>query len=273
MRSTQQIPTFKDAAQRWHKDHGMASKNAKHKAQWLASFEHDVFPIIGSKRIDTIESGDVLKVLTPVWTEKPETARRLKQRMKLVFDWAKASNYRTGDNPTDSITKVLPRQKKGDSHHAALLYPNVPVFLTTLRSCTASETVRDAFEVLILTATRTNEVLGAKWNEIDHKAAVWTIPGSRMKNSREHRIPLSDRVLELLARARDRAGDSPNVFPGPTDTKPLSNMCFLMTLRRLKYTDITAHGFRSSFRDWAAERTNVPREVCEAALAHVKKDK
>jgi len=274
IRATRQIPTFKEAAERWHTEHGKAFKNAKHAAQWLSSLERDVFPTIGQQRVDTIASGDVLKVLTAVWIEKPETARRLKQRMKLVFDWAKASGFRSTDNPTDGVTKVLPRHKNGDSHHAALPYPKVPTFLTTLRSCNASETVREAFEVLILTATRTNEVLGAQWSEIDHGAAVWTIPGSRMKSGRAHRIPLSDRVLELFARARERSGDSLYVFPGQKiRTKPLSNMSFLMTLRRLKYTDITAHGFRSSFRDWAAERTNVPRDVCETALAHVKKDK
>ena len=253
--------------------HSATFRNAKHKAQWLASLEADVFPVIGDRPVDAIESADILKVLSPIWTTKPETARRLKQRIKVVFDWAKASGFRSGDNPTEGLTKVLPKHRGEQQHHAALPYQSVPAFITVLRTADTSESIRLAFELLILTATRTNEVLRARWAEVDLDAKVWTIPGVRMKSGREHRVPLSARAFKILKRAKEIADGGPYVFPGRTSTKPLSNMAFLMLLRRLKHDAITTHGFRSSFRDWAAEKTNVPRAVCEAALAHTLRDK
>jgi integrase len=266
-------PTFKEAAETVHKAHSATFKNEKHKSQWLASLKADVFPLLGGLRVSTIQSGDVLKVLSPIWTSKPETARRLKQRMKVVFDWAKASGYRTGDNPVDGIKMVLPKVRHSATHHAALPHAQVPAFLERVRECDAGDVTRLAFEFLILTAARTSEVVGARWDEIDEEARTWTIPGVRIKAGREHRVPLSPRCLEILKRAKQIAGESPFVFPGRALNTPLSNMAFLMLLRRLKREDITAHGFRSSFRDWAAEKTRFPRSVCEAALAHVVKDK
>ncbi|MBE3111611.1 MAG: site-specific integrase [Acidobacteria bacterium] len=223
--------------------------------------------------LQSIDSADVLKTLSPIWTTKPETARRLKQRIKVVFDWAKASGLRSGDNPTEGLAKVLPKHRGEPKHHAALPYQAVPTFLGVLRTADTSESIRLAFELLILTAARTSEVLRATWAEVDLDAKVWTIPGARMKAGREHRVPLSARAVEILTRAQACAQDSPYVFPGRTPDKPLSNMAFLMLLRRLKQDGITTHGFRSSFRDWAAERTNVPSAVCEAALAHTLRDK
>jgi integrase len=158
-------------------------------------------------------------------------------------------------------------------HHAALPYEKVPAFLQMLRQADGGEPTKIALEFLVLTAARTNEVIGARWEEIDRDAKTWTIPASRNKSGREHRIPLSSRCLEILDRAAVLADSGPYVFPGRSPKKPLSNMVFLMALRRLKNDDITAHGFRSSFRDWAAERTNFPRAVCEAALAHTIRDK
>jgi integrase len=272
-RATLVVPTFKEAAEKVHEQQAATFKNDKHKAQWLASLKADVFPTLGHLRVSVIQSGDVLKVLSPIWTTKPETARRLKQRMKVVFDWAKASGYRTGDNPVDGITKVLPKVRHAATHHPALAYAQVPAFLQQVRECDAGEVTRLAFEFLILTAARTSEVVGARWEEIDEEARTWTIPGMRIKAGREHRVPLSARCLEILEGAKRLVGGSPFVFPGRTAQAPLSNMAFLMLLRRLKRGDITAHGFRSSFRDWAAERTRFPRSVCEAALAHVVKDK
>lgn len=267
------VPTFKDAATQVHASHSATFKNAKHKTQWLASLEADVFPAIGDRPVNAIESADVLKVLATVWTTKPETARRLKQRMKVVFDWAKASGFCSGDNPTEGLTKVLPKHRGEKQHHAALPYQALPTFITVLRAADTSETIRLAFELLILTATRTNEVLGATWAEVDLDAKVWTIPGARMKSGRELRVPLSARAVEILKSAQESADSGPYVFAGRTAAKPLSNMAFLMLLRRLKHDTITTHGFRSSFRDWAAEKTNVPRAVCEAALAHTLRDK
>jgi len=270
------VPTFKEAAVRVHAEHSQTFKNTKHVADWLSSLERDVFPIIGDRPVNTIESGDVLRVLTPVWTKKPETARRIKQRMKLVFDWAKASEFRTADNPTEGLTRVLPKHRDRADHHAALPYQAVPAFVETLRTTETriQPSIRLAFELLILTATRTRELLHAQWKEFDLPAAVWTIPGARMKSGREHRVPLSARALEIVRELqRSRHASHPFVFPGRKPGKPLSNMALLMVLRRLKRDDITVHGFRSSFRDWAAERTNIPRTVCEAALAHVLKNK
>jgi integrase len=256
--------TFKAAAEAVHKEHSKAFKNAKHAAQWLQSLENDVFSSIGPKPIDQIDTPDVLKVLTPIWTKKPETARRLKQRIRIVLEWAKASGYRTGDNPTDGITNVLPKHRAERAHHAALAYAQVPAFVHELREVDAGVIVKLAFEFLILTAARTSEVIDAK---------LWVVPAARIKAGREHQVPLSSRCLELLDSAKRLGDGGPYVFPGRSLLKPLSNMVFLKTLERMRRDGITAHGFRSAFRDWAAERTNFPRAVCEAALAHVVKDK
>lgn len=266
------VPTFEEAARKVHEQHGASFRNDKHRAQWLATLEAHAFPVFGSRRVDCIASGDVLRVLTPIWTEKRETASRLKQRMKVVFDWAKASGFRTGDNPTEGVSKVLPRQRAEKKHHAALPYQDLPAFLTTLRVADAGEPVRLAFELLVLTAARTGEVLGATWDEVDLEGKTWTVPGERMKTGREHRVPLSRRAVDILKRAKALSDGGAFVFPG-RPKRGLSNMALLMLLRRLNRRDITAHGFRSSFRDWTAERTNAPRAVCEAALAHVIRDK
>ena len=220
--------------------------------------------------VDAIATPDVFKVLAPIWLAKAETARRIKQRMHAVFDWAKASGYRSGDNPVDGVAKALPRQAERANHHAALPYEKLPDFIASLRQSGVAEPTRLAFELLILTATRTSETLLARWSEIDLDEALWTIPAERMKAGRAHRVPLAPRALEILERAKLFAGPSQLVFPGRDPDRPMSNMIFLMVLRRMEL-DITAHGFRSSFRDWAAERTNFSREVCEMALAHATK--
>jgi integrase len=266
------VPTFEEAARQVHEQHGAAFRNDKHRAQWLASLEADAFPVFGNRRLDVVGSAEVLKALSLIWTTKPETARRLKQRIRVVFDWAKASGFRAGDNPTDGLAKVLPKQPTEKKHHPALPYQAVSKFLTTLRTSNARESVRLAFEFLILTATRTSEVLRATWDEIDLEGKTWTIPAARMKTGREHRVPLARRAVEILKQAKALSDGGPYLFPGRAKV-PLSNMAFLMLLRRLKRDDITAHGFRSSFRDWSAERTNEPRAVCEAALAHTVRDK
>ncbi|MGH9387302.1 MAG: tyrosine-type recombinase/integrase, partial [Vicinamibacterales bacterium] len=272
-RERRAVPTFKEAAKKVHAAHAPTFKNAKHSAQWLASLTADVFPVFGDHPVTSIDTGDVLKALSPIWTKKPETARRLRQRIRVVFDWAKASGFRSGDNPVDGLARVLPKHKRELTHHAALPFAQVPSFLKKLRTADAGDSTKLAFEFLILTAARTSEVLGARWEEIDRKSKTWTIPASRIKAGREHRVPLSPRCLELLKRTASIADGGGFVFPGRTPDTPLSNMVFLMLLRRVGQDEITAHGFRSAFRDWAAERTNFPRSVCEAALAHVVKDK
>ena len=266
------VLSFKEAAEAVHASHSKGWKNPKHRDQWINTLTEYALPELGSKRVNAIDTSDVLRVLTPIWLEKPETARRVRQRIRTVLDWAKAAGHRAGDNPVDAVGKGLPKQTDQPEHHAALPYAAVPAFVESLRASTAGESAKLAFEFLILTATRTGEVIGARWSEIDTKTKTWTIPKERMKAKREHRVPLSGRCLEILEAAADLGGN-PCVFPGRDVDIALSNMVFLMHLRRMEHADITPHGFRSAFRDWTAEQTSFPREVCEAALAHANKDR
>lgn len=266
------IPTFESAARQVHEQQSAAFRNPQHAAQWLATLNAYAFPVFGSVQVDRIESADVLKALSPIWLSKPETARRVRQRIKAVFDWTIAAGFRTNNNPVAGVTQVLPKHRDTKEHHAALPYKVLPEFLIELKAGDAGIAVKLAFEFMILTAARTSEALLARWSEIDMKAKTWTIPADRMKAHREHRVPLAARSLAVLREAAQvREGEF--VFPGRTSKKPLSNTVFLMTLRRMNRGDLTGHGFRSSFRDWAAEATNFSREVCEAALAHTLKDK
>ena len=264
------VPTFAEAARSAHTEHVAAWRNTKHAAQWISTLRRYAFPGIGARRVDQIETPDVLKVLSPIWLSKPETARRVKQRIGTVLDWAKAAGFRTGENPVNGVAKGLPKQPDRKKHHATLPYGEVRSFVLGLRASDSSEPTKLAFEFLILTAARTKEVIQARWSEV--KDGVWTLPPERMKAKREHRVPLSPRCLAILRRAKELSDGSPYVFCGHSAGRPLSNMVFLMALRRMG-VDVTAHGFRSAFRDWAAERTNFTREVCEAALAHTIRDK
>lgn len=266
------VPTFEEAARTVHEEHKGGWRNEKHRAQWINTLQQHVFPTLGSYQVNAIDTPDILKVLLPIWRTKPETARRIRQRIKTVFDWAKASGFRAGDNPVDGVAKGLPKQTERRGHHAALPFDHVSAFIRDLRGVGVGEATKLALEFVILTAARTNEVLGATWDEFDLDQKVWTIPASRMKSKREHRVPLVDRPLEILQRLKVLAGNERLVCPGRQYGKPLSNMAFLMTLRRMK-SKITVHGFRSAFRDWASERTNFPSEVCEMALAHAIRDK
>jgi integrase len=266
------VPTFKEAATQVHASHSAAFKNEKHRKQWLASLV-GMFSSFGAKRVDAISSADILAALGPRWLVRPETSRRVLQRVRVIFEWGKAQGYCSGDNPTQGLTKVLPRHHAAAKHHAALPFQQVPTFVHALREANASETVRLAFELTILCATRTAETLNATWQEIDLDARLWIIPGERMKARVAHRVPLSNRGVEILKRAQALSDGGPFVFPGGRAKRPLSNMAFLMALRRMGHDDVTGHGFRSSFRDWAADTTNVPRAVCEAALAHTLRDK
>ena len=266
------VPTFEAAATQVHAAHAQTFRNEKHRKQWLSSLS-PMFAAFGAKRVDAITSADILSALSPLWLDRPETSRRVLQRLRVIFDWCKAQGYCSGDTPTQGLTKVLPKHRTAKAHHAALPYPEVPAFLRALRESDASEFVRLGFELTILCATRTSETLRATWSEVDLPSRTWTIPGVRMKGGVDHRIPLSPRSVEILTQAQALANGSQYVFPGRSGTKPLSGMAFLMVLRRMERGDVTTHGFRLSFRDWAAERTNVPRAVCEAALAHSLRDK
>lgn len=267
-----QIPTFAEAAGAVHTQRSATWKNPKHASQWINTLREYVFPALGDSRVDQIDTPDVLNALAPIWLAKPETARRVRQRIRVVLDWAKASGFRSGENPVDGVSKGLPPQPDRRDHHAAMHYADVAAFIQALRSAATGEITRLGFEFLILTAARTAEVIGAKWSEIDFESKAWEIPGARMKAGRLHRVPLAPRCIEILARAKELAGGQEFIFPGRSAGKPLSNMALLMTLRRMG-REFTVHGFRSSFRDWASERTNFPRDVCEMALAHAVKDK
>lgn len=271
-RAQRQIPTFAEAADRVHQAHMPSWSNGKHTNQWINTIEAYAIPIIGDRRIDLIDTSDVLKVLSPIWLTKEETARRVKQRIKTVLDWAKAAGYRSGENPVDGVVKGLPKQKRKKNHHAALPYKNTPDFIDRIGASDNSLSAKLAFQFLILTATRTDEVLGLTWDEID--GDVWTLPANRTKPKREIQIPLGPRCLELLAQARVLSGGKNYVFPGSIEGKPLSNMVFLMALRRMELGyRVTGHGFRSTFTDWAHETTNFPRVVVEKALNHAIQDK
>jgi len=269
-RARETIPTFREAAVQVHEEVKPSWKNARHAAQWLASLEHHAFPALGAVRVDRIDGPMVRDVLADIWLRIPETAQRVRQRIGTVLDWAQAKGYRSTETPTRSISRGLPKQPKVKEHFAAMLYSDVPGFLTSLQGADkAGETVRLAFEFLILTAVRSGEMRGARWSEIDFAAKLWTIPKERMKAGKAHVVPLSARAMAILERMRElrRGADQALVFEGAKLGRLMSDMTLTRVLRRMT-VDATAHGFRSSFRDWAAEATNFPREVAEAALAH-----
>lgn len=271
-RAREVVPTFRVAAETVHKEHAKAWKNAKHGDQWINTLKTYAYPALGDRRVDQIDTPEILKALSPIWLTKQETARRVRQRIGTVLDWAKAAGFRAGSNPVEDISKALPRQSERKGHHAAIPYIEVPAFVHGLAGADVATIPDLAFEFLILTAARTGEVLEARWDEINLEQAAWTIPAWRMKAGREHRVPLAPRCIELLAQAKRLAAGSDFVFPGRSGNKAMSNMVLLMIMRRLK-SAYTVHGFRSAFRDWASERTNFASEICEAALAHIVKDK
>lgn len=270
--------TFREVADLYIEAHETGWRNAKHRAQWRATLTTYAFPRIGNKPVGDIGTDDVLACLNPIWTTKPETATRLRGRIEAVLDYASARGWRTGLNPArwrGHLSNLLPRRSKVApvEHHAALPWQDMPDFMKRLRQ--QAGTAARALEFCILTATRTGETIGAKWSEVDMAAAVWTVPASRMKASKEHRVPLSEpalAVLRSMAPLRPAEGDS-FVFPGGKPEKPLSSMAMLMLLRRMKLGDLTVHGFRSAFRDWCEEATSTPHAVSEAALAHTIGDK
>lgn len=260
-------PTFAEAARLVFEARKATWKNPKHRAQWISTLETYAFPEIGDRRIDHIETADVLRVLSAIWLTKPETARRVRQRIGAVMDWAKAAGHRDGENPVAGVGRGLPKQSAKVKHHEAMPYGDLPAFMTRLPDLRTDEATKAALAFTILTAARTSEATGADWREIDLEAALWTVPAERMKADRDHRIPLSGAVVAVLERARAFSDGAGYVFPGRKHGKPLSNMAMLMAMRRANET-ATVHGFRSTFNDWASESTRFPREVVEASLAH-----
>lgn len=224
------MPTFEQAARSVHAEHMATWRNAKHAAQWINTLAQYAFPVLGDRRVDHIETPHVLGVLSPIWLTKPETAPRVRQRIGTVLDWAKAAGFCSGENPVAGVAKGLSRQSDRSDHHAVLPYSEIPDFIDALRNSEdTGEPARLAFEFLILTAARTNEVLRSTWGEINLRAKTWTIPRERMKARRQHIVPLSPRCLEIVTRAKELSGNGAYLFPGRSVDKPLSNMVFLMT--------------------------------------------
>ncbi|MCP5074582.1 MAG: tyrosine-type recombinase/integrase, partial [Rhodobacteraceae bacterium] len=262
----QEIPTFEEIAQQVHIGRLPTWKNAKHGQQWLNTLRDYAFPKIGRMSVDAIGQPEALMCLSPIWTEKHETAKRLAQRIKTVLDVAKSKGFRSGANPITEIkdAKVLPKVTVKVKHHKAMAWQDVPAFYADLK--TRNAMAAKALMFTCLTGSRTGEVLGMQWPEVDLEARLWTVPAERMKTGEEHRVPLTDEMLAILEPLRAMKSDY--VFEGQKRHKPLSNMAMLMLLRRMGVEGVTVHGFRSTFRDWAGEVANAPREVAELSLAH-----
>lgn len=261
-----EIPTFEQVAQQVNLERLPTWKNAKHGQQWLNTLRDYAFPKIGRMPVDSIGQPEVLMCLSPVWTQKHETAKRLAQRIKTVLDVAKSKGHRIGENPVSAIhdAKVLPKVTAKPKHHSAMHWRQVPAFYEDLQKRDAM--AARALMFTCLTGSRTSEVLGMGWAEVDFQACIWTCPAERMKSGDPHRVPLTEAMLAILAPLR--ALESEVVFEGQKRHRPLSNMSMLMLLRRMNNAEVTVHGFRSTFRNWAAEVANAPREVAEMSLSH-----
>lgn len=264
-REAEAVMTFEEAARAVHQNHAPTWKNPKHAAQFISTLETYAFPHFGKVKISDVTPSDVLAALTPIWTEKPETARRVRQRIGTVMKWAVAKGWRT-DNPAETIRAALPKHNRRPVNRKALPYHEVAHCIATVRTSAAWKATKLCLEFLILTAARSGEARLARWDEINLKAKVWSIPPDRMKMDRPHRVPLSAHALQILKEAetlRDRSG---LVFPSARG-KALSDMTLSKLVKELGF-EADVHGFRTSFRTWGQEMTNFPREVAEAALAH-----
>jgi integrase len=272
------VMTFEKMAREYHAKNAPGWKNAKATASWLTSMGAYAFPLIGRKAIGDIVQADCLRVLSPIWTEKKEVARKLSQRLGLIFDYAKAHGHRSGDSPMTGFRHGLEKQNAVAAHHPALPFVQIADFITSLRGRSkAGAASRLAVEWLILTATRVGEARFAVWTEIDFSKKAWTIPAVRMKADREHIIPLSDRCMAILEEAKVLADDTGLIFPGGKG-KPLSENAHNNLIQSLGFKDengeeITAHGMRSTFRDWAGDNTGADRETIEHCLAHQLKNR
>ena len=260
-------PTFSEAAAIVIEERRENWRNVKHRAQWSSTLETYAYPIIGKMPVDEVATYHILKILTPIWGEKHETATRVRQRMDTVFAWVKAQGWRQ-DNPAEkSITEALPKVKRRKKHHKALPHAEVPGAVSKVRDCSADLSTKLCFEFLVLTAARSGEARQARWEEVDWKELSWTIPPSRMKADREHKVPLSLRAVEILQDAKETSAGNELIFPSSRKGKPLSDMTLLRLLQRLEIPCVV-HGFRSSFVTWFLETEEEVREVRKTALAH-----
>ena len=263
-------PTFEESARIVHKNKLPSWKNAKHAAQVISTLEKYAFPCIGEMKVNDISSQHVLKILEPIWLTKEETARRVRSRLSAVFSWTIAKGWRGDDPAALTIISALPRQSKKINHRKSMGYEDVAEFTDKMKQSSTGPIIKLALEFLILTATRSGELRNALWSEI--KGDLWTIPGERMKAGVTHRIPLSDRCLEILEQAKTISHDSKYIFAGFKKNRPLSENTFGKVIEDLNFK-VHVHGFRTSFRTWTQEKTDYPREVAEAALAHSLSDK
>ena len=263
-------PTFSEAALKVHALNLPTWRNGKHAAQWISTLKTYAFPMVGDMKVDAIRKIDVLACLTPIWTSKPETARRVRQRMRAIFSWAMAHDYVEHNVAGEAIDAALPAMPKVRAHHRALSYEDVPEVLELIEASGASESAKLCFRFVILTASRSGEARAATWDEIDVDSALWTVPGHRMKAGRAHRVPLSDAALGVLEEADAIRDESGLIFPSPRKLgRPLSDMALTKLLRDNGLSDrTTVHGFRSSFRNWAQEQTSASHAAMELALAH-----
>ena len=264
------IPKFEEAARTVYEANRPTWRNAKHAAQFITTLETYAFPVIGNMPVKDINSTHVLQILSPIWVTKSETARRIRQRLSTVFKWCVAKQWRVDDPADIAIAQALPSQKKKVTHRKSISYNEVADFLDTVSKSSAGLNTKLGIEFLILTATRSGEVRNARWDEVD--GSLWTIPAERMKAEVAHRIPLPSRCMEILASAKEISQGSGYIFEGTKPNKPLSENTFNKLMKELGL-DVHAHGFRTSFRTWTQEKTNYPREIAEAALAHSLSDK
>lgn len=265
-REAQAVMTFEEAARNVHALHLPTWRNAKHAQDFINSLEAYSFPRFGKMTVSEVTTADVLAVLAPIWTEKAETARRVRQRIGTVMKWAVAQGWRQ-DNPAENIAQALPKVARTKRHRKALPYPEVAGCIEAVRASRAGNATKLALEFLVLTISRSGEVREAIWPEVDMQAGIWVIPAKRMKAKRPHKVPLSARALSILEEAKALDDGSGLVFPGAKRGRPLSDMTLSKLVKKLGFA-ADVHGFRTSFKTWAQERTNFPREVAEAALAH-----
>jgi integrase len=262
--------TFERCATAYIAAHEAGWRNKKHRAQWRSTLRDFAYPVFGALPVDRVDTALVMEVLTPLWADKIDTGTRVRARIEAILDWARVKGYRNGENPArwrGHLDHLLakPRKAKRVAHHPAMPYGDLPAFLVRLREL--GTTAALALELLILTAARTAEALGAQWSEVDTRAKIWTIPGERMKGGKEHRVPLSRDALDIIERMK--GVDPVLVFPGAREGRPLVDVTFWRLMRQMNVDTFTPHGFRSSFKDWCAECTNAPDWVSEKALAHL----
>ena len=264
------VPTFREAAKKVYEANLPRWRNGKHTVNWWGSLERHAFPVIGDVKVDRIRRSDVLAVLEPIWTMRPETARRVRQRIRTILRWCEAHDYCAGNAAGEALNGALPPMPRLKAHHRALPYQEVAGALKTVDASDASLVAKLCLRFLVLTAARSGEARGATWDEIDETVTEWRIPAKRMKGGVQHRVPLSDAALAVLEQAGPLRDDSGLVFPSPAKPgHPMSDMTLTKVLRATGLAQrATVHGFRSTFRDWAAECTNAPHAVMELSLAH-----